>query len=135
LEVQYIFAKKSGSNLANLRTKFSMLRDIFLFYEEIGPSSWKLNRIPNPTELSRLESEIKTRLNACITKLQPVLEKRISTAGYNDEKAIKEFNEEATEEELNIEKFNEMDAEIKINPEKNFKEAAVNEKYIELFNL
>jgi len=118
-----------------------MLRDILLFYEEkIGPSSWKLSGIPNPTALSRLESEIKTRLSACMTKLQPVLEKGISTAGYGDEKATEEeLDEEATEEELGVvdaeEKLDEVDAKTEVDPEENLEEAAADEEHTELFNL
>jgi hypothetical protein len=68
--------------------------------------------------------------------LQSVLEKRISIAGYDNEKAIeKKFDEKATEEELGVEKFDEMDIKIEMNSEKNFKEAAADEEYIELFNL
>jgi hypothetical protein len=68
--------------------------------------------------------------------LQPILEKRISTTEYNNEKATdEEFNEKTTEKKLNVEKLDEMNAEIEMNPEKNFKETAANEKHIELFNL
>ncbi len=75
-----------------------------------------------------------------MTKLQPVLEKRISTAGYNNEKATeKEFDEEITKKKLGVvnaeKKLNEVDTKIEVDPEENLKEAAADEKYTKLFNL
>ncbi len=72
-------------------------------------------------------------------KLQSVLEKRISTAGYSNEKVTEEeFDEKITEEELGVvdaKKKLEMDVEIEVDFEGNLEKAIVNEEYTELFNL